>query len=378
MYGGTKSRDSVPSFLFAALRAKRSRFAGRLRYNRRVLLFLLLYPLLMIPDQSGAWWSEQSSGVDSSLRGVSVTRVLGGPGPPHFVVWASGSNGVVLRSLDEGKTWKKLHVPGGEELDFRDVEAFDGEVAYVMSSGDGEKSRIYKTSDGGRSWQLQYSDKRAGFFLDSLACSSRTHCVALSDPVEGKFVVLRTDDGQHWSELPREKMPAALPQEGAFAASGTAIALCGGGIYFGTGGPKARIFRSMDSGRSWTVRDTPIASGNASSGVFSLACAGPKSLVAVGGDYQQPAKSDRVAMYSNDGGETWQLAAEQPGGYRSGVGVFGSGDFVAVGTNGTDVSHDQGVHWEHTDQLNLNAVGFDAGGGWAVGPKGTIARFQPR
>jgi len=225
---------------------------------------------------------------------------------------------------------------------------------------------------------LQYSDKRAGFFLDSLACSSRTHCVALSDPVEGKFVVLRTDDGQHWSELPREKMPAALPQEGAFAASGTAIALCGGGIYFGTGGPKARIFRSMDSGRSWTVRDTPIASGNASSGVFSLACAGPKSLVAVGGDYQQPAKSDRVAMYSNDGGETWQLAAEQPGGYRSGVGVFGSGDFVAVGTNGTDVSHDQGVHWEHTDQLNLNAVGFDAGGEWAVGPKGTIARFQPR
>lgn len=343
-----------------------------------MLLFLLLYPLLMIPDQSGAWWSEQSSGVDSSLRGVSVTRDLGGPGPPHFVVWVSGSNGVVLRSLDEGKTWKKLHVPGGEDLDFRDIEAFDGEVAYVMSSGDGEKSRIYKTSDGGRSWQLQYSDKRAGFFLDSLACSSRAHCVALSDPVEGKFVVLRTDDGQHWSELPREKMPAALPQEGAFAASGTAIALCEGGIYFGSGRPKARIFRSADSGQSWTVRDTPLASGNASSGVFSLACSGPKSLVAVGGDYQQPANAERVAMYSHDAGETWQLAAEQPGGYRSGVSALGSGDFVAVGTNGTDVSHDQGVHWQHIDPLNLNAVSFAAGkGGWAVGPKGTIARFQP-
>jgi hypothetical protein len=82
-----------------------------------------------------------------------------------------------------------------------------------------------------------------------------------------------------------------------------------------------------------------------------------------------------VAAYSEDSGATWHVAATQPGGYRSAVGPFSYGDFAAVGPNGTDVSHDKGVHWHHTDRLNLNAVSFDGTQGWAVGPKGTIARF---
>jgi hypothetical protein len=71
----------------------------------------------------------------------------------------------------------------------------------------------------------------------------------------------------------------------------------------------------------------------------------------------------------------WQLSARRPGGYRSAVGSF-DGDYAAVGPNGTDVSKDDGIHWQQTDHLNLNAVSFDgAEGGWAVGPQGTIARF---
>jgi photosystem II stability/assembly factor-like uncharacterized protein len=339
-----------------------------------VLAFLLLFRLLLDTSDSSLWWSVQTKGLDTNLRGVSVRYNQSSQGRQHYVVWASGSNGVILRSVNDGKTWKQIAVEGTDGLDFRDIEAFSADVAYVLSSGDGNKSLIYKTIDGGKGWKLQYFDKRPGFFLDSLACSSSTRCVALSDPVGGKFLVLNTEDGEHWNELPRGGMPAALPQEGAFAASGTAIALCQRGIYFGTGGPKARIFHSADSGRTWTVVETPISSGNASSGIFSIACAGT-TLVAVGGDYKEPARADRVAMYSEDG-ETWQLSAEQPGGYRSAVGSF-DGDYAAVGPNGTDVSKDHGNHWQHTDHLNLNAVGFDgAEGGWAVGPQGTIARFK--
>jgi photosystem II stability/assembly factor-like uncharacterized protein len=334
-----------------------------------MFLLLLLLRLLMDPGEPGLWWSVQTSGLDTNLRGVSVKNF-------GSTVWASGSNGVILRSTNDGKTWKQLSVAGAGALDFRDIRGFDPDLAYVMSSGDGNASRIYKTTDGGSAWKLQYSDARSGFFLDSLDCDSRTHCVALSDPVDGKFLVLSTEDGEHWNELPRDKMPAALPKEGAFAASGTAIALCEGGIYFGTGGPKARIFHSADNGRSWTVTETPISSGNPSSGVFSIACAAPDTLLAVGGDYNQPSRADRVSIYSTDAAETWQLSAQQPGGYRSAVGSFSYGDFAAVGPNGTDVSKDQGVHWQHTDHLNLNAVSFDGTQGWAVGPKGTIARFE--
>ncbi len=208
--------------------------------------------------------------------------VVGAGDPPRYVVWESGSNGIVLRSTKGGKKFEQIKVPVGETLDFRNVEAFDEQTAYVMSSGEGEKSRIYKTIDGGQNWQLQYSDRRTGLFLDVLACTSRTHCVTLSDPVDGKFLVSSTSDGTHWKELPAEKMPPALPEEGAFAASGTAIALCGDAIYFGTGGLIARVFRSADRGESWNVTETPIASGNASSGIFSIACEGSNELEAVG------------------------------------------------------------------------------------------------
>ena len=328
---------------------------------------------------SGPWWQVQTSGVDSNLRGVSVSYA---PTEKHdYVVWASGSNGVILRSTNEGATWTQLSVNGGDNLDFRGIRGFDAQTAYVMSSGDGDKSRIYKTVDGGKSWRLQYTDKRPVFFLDSLVCDSKTHCYALSDPVDGKFLVLSTDDGEYWKELPRDKMPAALPKEGAFAASGSSIAICdrGDNIYFGTGGgASARVFRSPDHGRSWTATETPIASGNPSSGIFSVGCGG-FLVVAVGGDYKEPARGKRVAAYSNDFGVTWHLAEQQPGGYRSAVADCGYGDFAAVGPNGTDISHDEsgkGMRWQHTDRLNLNAASCEGQRCWAVGAKGAIARFK--
>jgi photosystem II stability/assembly factor-like uncharacterized protein len=353
-------------------------FSTSLFYNPAAAMLIILLLAIAFFDSS-SWWQVQTSGVDSNLRGVSVSST---PGAKHgYVVWASGSDGVILRSTDDGASWTQLSVKGGENLDFRSIRAFDADTAYVMSSGDGDKSRIYKTNDGGKSWKLQYSDKRPGFFLDSLVCDSKTHCFALSDPVDGKFLVLSTDDGERWNELPRDRMPAAFPKEGAFAASGTSIAICdrGDNVYFGTGGAAAaRVFHSADRGRSWTATETPIASGKASSGIFSVGCGG--FLVAVvGGDYKDPSNANRVAAYSDDFGATWHLAEQQPGGYRSAVAECGYGDFAAVGPNGTDISHDDGgksMHWQHTDQLNLNAFSFEGQEGWAVGPKGTIARFK--
>lgn len=338
--------------------------------------FFLLLIILQLPAHA-QWWSVQTSGLDTNLRGVSAKYDQGSEGKQHYIIWASGSKGVILRSTNDGTTWKQLSVPGGGELDFRDIEGFDANTAYVMSSGDGDKSRIYKTTDGGKTWKLEYSDQRPGFFLDAVACETRTHCYALSDPVEGKFLVLATEDGEHWKELPRDKMPAALPGEGAFAASGSTLALCeNASIFFGTGVGAARVFRSNDRGRSWKVATTPIAFG-ASSGIFSVACEGQGgALVAVGGDYKKPAEAKQVAIYSQDGGETWQVAETQPGGYRSAVGSCAYDDFAAVGPNGTDVSHDEGKHWIHTDRLNLNTVSFDGRQGWAAGAKGTIARFN--
>jgi photosystem II stability/assembly factor-like uncharacterized protein len=85
-----------------------------MRGMRALLLFLLF-----ISSAEAQWWKVQTSGLDSNLRGVSVANTPDAKGMLMPVVWVSGSNGVILKSVDEGKTWKRLHVTGGEALDFR-------------------------------------------------------------------------------------------------------------------------------------------------------------------------------------------------------------------------------------------------------------------
>jgi photosystem II stability/assembly factor-like uncharacterized protein len=338
------------------------------------VLLLLLFSSAPIKEQ---WWKVQTSGIDTNLRGVSAVWMQDAKGAPIPVVWASGSNGVILKSLDEGKTWQRLHVAGGEALDFRSIQAFNANTAYVMSSGEGDKSRIYKTTDGGETWKLQYTDNRKAFFLDAVYCISEKTCGALGDPIDAKFVLLTTMDGEQWNPFPSADLPAALPGEGAFAASGTSLIYGGQEIAFGTGGGRAaRFFHSLDLGKTWTVTETPIASGTASSGIFSIAMGDDNRMFVMGGDYKEPNRPFQVAAYSLDAGKTWKLSAQQPGGYRSAIAHIDDGRWVAVGPNGEDVTTDYGVHWKHTDSLNLNAVAImDIWTGWAVGPKGTIARF---
>jgi photosystem II stability/assembly factor-like uncharacterized protein len=339
----------------------------------RVLFLVLVFS----SPADAQWWKVQTSGLDTNLRGVSAAYTPDEQDVPVPVVWVSGSKGIILRSLDLGKAWKRLHVTGGDALDFRGIVAFDASTAFAMSSGEGDKSRIYKTTDGGVTWKLQYTDSRKEFFLDSVACISEKECVALGDPVDGKFLLLKTSDGEHWDTLPATNIPAALPSEGAFAASNSCIALSGDEIFFVTGGPAARVFHSADSGRTWTAAETPIAHGNASSGIFSIARPqgdAASTVVIVGGDYQDPIRASAIAATSVDGGKTWKLSLQQPGGFRSGVAALDSLTFFAVGPSGEEMSVDQGAHWKHTDSLNLNTIVIlDDHHGWAVGPNGTIA-----
>jgi photosystem II stability/assembly factor-like uncharacterized protein len=352
------------------------------RYVIRFLIpvFVAVAAAIFVPGAGGdgSWWTLQTSGVETNLRGVSGALYSDAPQVDAPVVWASGSNGVILQSVDEGKKWKRISVPGGETLDFRSIQGFDRQKAYVMSIGNAGNSRIYKTIDGGASWKLQYTDPRKELFLDAMVCTSQIECHAVGDPINGKFVILRTRDGEKWEQLPADRMPDALPNEGAFAASGTCLAIYNyeEHVYFVTGGPAARLFHSSDAGYSWTVNSTPIVSSNPSSGIFSIAV-WDKALVVVGGDYMDIDNSRNVAAYSVDQGKTWKLAEGQPGGFRSAVARLNEKYLVAVGPNGEDVSDDGGAHWRHTDSLNLNAMAVlpnkDA---WAVGPHGTIARLK--
>jgi photosystem II stability/assembly factor-like uncharacterized protein len=323
-----------------------------------------------------AQWAAQSSGTGVRFRGVSAVS--------RRVAWASGASGTYARTTDGGRTWRAGVVPGAEGLDFRDVDAFDADTAYLLAIGEGERSRIYKTTDGGSHWTLQFQNRRAAAFFDCMAFWNRARGLAISDPVDGRFLVVTTEDGgRTWKESDAAGMPAALAGEGAFAASGTCVAAEGASdAWFGTGGPAgARVFRTRDGGRAWEVSATPLATGKAA-GVFSLTLWGARSGAAVGGDYTLEKESAGNAAVTEDGGKSWRAAVERrPAGYRSGVarvpGTRGP-TLIAVGPSGSDYSTDGGRTWTPLGAEGFHAVSVARGGeaAWAVGENGRVARLD--
>ena len=354
------------------------------RMNRALIrAALLLLALLARAEASSAQrWKILTGETDSDLRGISAAKTDSGG---HVAIWASGSHGVVLRSTDDGVNWSRLTVSGGGDLDFRGVVAFNEKIAYLMASGEGEKSRIYKTVDGGANWELQFKGAENSLFLDSIACLSETKCFALGDPIDGKFVILKTTDGRRWNQLPAANLPAALDKEGAFAASNSNLLLVSEDeFYFVTGGFAARVLHTFDGEHTWLAYSVPIAADNSSSGVFSIASGSNGRPVVVGGDYANPIQALRVAAVFNptpiseDAGIAWQSPKQQPNGYRSAVAALIANEFLAVGPTGSDISTDNAAHWTPFPSPPLNAVfALDAKHVYAAGPKGLIAQFVP-
>jgi photosystem II stability/assembly factor-like uncharacterized protein len=343
-----------------------------------VALALLLPVAAPAHAQGASPWEPQRSGATAELRGLSVVD--------RRIAWASGTGGRVLRTTDGGTSWRLDSIAGAATLDLRAIHALDAQRAWAISAGPAEEglAHVYHTENGGVTWTEQWATSEKGVFLDAIAFWDARHGIAMSDPVDGRFYLLTTDDGGGtWNRVPPQRHTPPQPGEAAFAASGSCLTIQGGSnAWIGTGGgATARVFRTTDRGRTWTVSATPVAAGAASAGIFSLAFRDARHGVAVGGDFQKPhAASDNVAL-TDDGGRSWRLArGPLPAGYMSAV-AFLPGDpttLVAVGLAGTAMSHDRGESWKLVDATAYNRVRFadDRDGGFAVGPKGRVARWK--
>ena len=322
-----------------------------------------------VPAPAPSAWRPQASPVGVELRGLAVVS--------ERVAWASGAKGTVIRTVD-GESWKVITVPGAEGLDFRDIEAWDGNTAMAMSIGPGEASNVYKTTDGGATWRRVFANKDPAGFWDAITFWDRKHGALFGDPVRGRFQVYTTEDGgESWTPVPDAGLPMALENEGAFAASGSClVSRPGQRLAFVTGGAtESRVFVSTDRGRTFRVSTSPVPAGAASKGLFSVAWVDDHTLITVGGDYKLPALEGVKASLSHDSGAHWESVAAKPG-FLSSV-VRGPGrSVVAVGLAGTGISIDGGRTWKAIDTTPYNTAGFASGGGWAVGPKGVIARWE--
>jgi photosystem II stability/assembly factor-like uncharacterized protein len=316
----------------------------------------------------GYAWHDTATGSAARLRGLSAVS--------STTAWASGSLGTVLRTTDRGATWQQVGPPGTANLQFRDIEAFDANHAVILSIGEATDSRIYVTADGGQTWNLTFVNQEPTAFYDCMTFFDDRRGLAVSDPPDGvHFRLMATDDGGLTWHLTGLQMPAALPGEFAFAASGQCLTSDHGRrAWLGTGGgAQARVFRSDDRGVSWTVAPTPIRSGP-SAGIFALAFHGQQHGLAVGGDFLLETASPDNFARTGDGGSSWALLPGAPPEYRSGATWLNGNTALAVGPSGSDVSQDGGTSWQRFDDGSLDTVDCASPTAcWAAGANGRVA-----
>lgn len=322
--------------------------------------------------------TPQASGTTALLQAVSPVST--------DVVWVSGHDATYARTQDGGESWEAAVMAGEEGLQFRDVEAFDENTAYLMSAGTGDLSRIYRTDDGGKTWDHQYTASHPEAFLDCMAFWDEERGLVYGDAVDGVPFLLQTENGgESWSRVPREVLPPSQEGEGGFAASGTCVTTGEGGkawIAMGNA-EKARVLWTMDWGRSWEVVDMPVTGGSgAGLTTVQMEPEGRRGLAlggVIGGD---TLRTVNVAA-TTDGGLSW-MAMEAP--VMLGP-VYGSAlamtetrtVAVAVGPGGLDWSRDLGRSWASADTTTYWAVAFAGpSAGWAVGPGGRIVKLALR
>jgi photosystem II stability/assembly factor-like uncharacterized protein len=322
-------------------------------------------------------WRETVIDADQSFRGLDAVD--------RRTAWVTGGSlttngpGRVFRTTDGGRTWEDVSPPDTGGLQFRDVAARSAKRAVILAIGPGDASRIYRTTDGGANWDAAFVNDDPAAFYDCMAFyPGGRRGLALSDPVDGKFRILSTHDfGRSWTVLPNNGMPEA-PTEFGFAASGDCLVTAGHTAYFGSGGGAARVFRSDDLGRTWTATDSTIPAGDAA-GVFGLAFRTPRQGVAVGGDFDHAADGvDAVATTRH--GKVWRNAGDlthlaEDVAYLPAHGqrliVTGESDPVM----GTSISTDGGRHWTRISDLGYHTLDCTHGSCWAAGGSGRVARL---
>lgn len=323
-------------------------------------------------------WQMMEADTTASLRGLSLFSARN--------IWGGGTGGTVVNSFNGGETWRVLTIPGAEELDIRDAHAFDEATVVAMTAG--TPARIYRTTNAGLSWKMVYENDDERVFFDAISFLDDRNGIVMSDPVDAELFLLKTiDGGLTWQRM--TKTPRTFPGEGGFAASGTNMTTIGfRKVIIGLGSgvadqpPKrSRVVISEDLMKTWKSADVPLPR-HQSAGIFSIVFANANDGVAVGGDYKEPESTAGNYAITRDGGATWTVPRKRkpPTGFRSCVSVWMNGkevNFVAVGTNGTDLSTDLGESWTRISNTGFHAIQFTSDGqfGWAVGSDGRIAKW---
>lgn len=243
---------------------------------------------------------------------------------------------------------KEIQIPADKNREYRSIAQTKNHI-FILTVAN--PALLYRISKKDLSYELVYQETHEKVFYDSMQFWNDMEGIAIGDPIEGVFSLIKTiDGGETWEKTPAKLLPKLVDGEAAFAASNTNIVVNGDHTWIVSGGIKARVFYSKDKGKSWSVYNTPIVQGKQMTGIFTADFYNSKIGFISGGNYENLSQNFDNKARTKDGGTTWELVAQNQGfGYASCVQYVpnskGKG-LVSVGASGLFYSKDGGNSWE--------------------------------
>lgn len=318
-------------------------------------------------------WTSQATGFTDASRGLEEIQIVNAN-----TVWALAYDGAntsnviqeFTKTTDGGTTWVPGVIDVGDTaLGINNICAINNTTAWVsaVNGTDGTGSVIYKTSDGGATWNQQNS---AGFigatsFVNFVHFFDANVGFAMGDPNAGEFEIWRsTDGGDSWTLVPGANIPTF--SSGEYGYNGGNIVV-GNTVWLPTN--KGRILKSTDQGLTWTITQAPLTDfgGTAQSGRMAFSDANNGCLLkTVGTAY--------TFYTTTNGGTTWSTGATFSGTRRLLNYIPGTTTIVATSAAapvGTSVSTDNGSTWTDLEPTGTEQRGVSAflnlTTGWCAG-----------
>ncbi|WP_304238668.1 oxidoreductase [Jiulongibacter sediminis] len=324
-----------------------------------IFLFLVNFSVL-------AQWSMVDTGSKSSFRSMDVLS--------KKVIWAGGSANTVLRSVDGGENWNSFRVGERPGLDFRGIKGFSKKVAIAVSAGLAEEgaAKIFRTKDGGKTWQKVFETDQSGVFLDGVCFLNESHGFVFGDAIGSEVYLLETQDGgRNWNRVSANLLPKVKKGSASFAASNSGMVTNGTKIWYAF---QSQLLVSENSGQNWFLVDTGFPSGE-SNGIFGLHFMNNERGFILGGDYLADKEEQINIAMTLDGGQRWQNGKIDPPGLKESAASV-KNTIIVTGPSGTSISVNQGFYWEIIDEKPFHVVRCAGKNCFAIGAEGRFGRLK--
>lgn len=334
---------------------------------------------------SGGLWKTTNSGttwtpVFDAQASYSIGTVALDPNNPE-VVWVGTGENVsgrhvgwgdgVYKSMDGGATWQQMGLKNSEHIGKIIIDPRNSDVVYVAAEGPlwslGGERGLFKTKDGGKTWQLILEiDADTGVtdaefdpsnpdVIYAAAYQRRRKTWALLGGGPKSGIYKSMDGGESWRLI-----NAGLPQ-GDKGKIGLAVTPANPQIVFATieaDNANKGFYRSTDKGESWQKRNSYI-SGGTGPHYYQEIEASPTNPDLV---YQM----DVFIQVTRDGGKTFDNGETGRAKHSDNHALWidpANGQHLIVGTDGgLYESFDEGVTWRHFPNLPVSQfykVGLD-------------------